>query len=60
MITPNEIKALVQQLGGAKVVAEKTGLWVNTIYRISNGVSKPSYDTLEKLEELRNAEVINS
>jgi transcriptional regulator with XRE-family HTH domain len=59
MITPTEIKALVQQLGGAKVVAEKTGLWVNTIYRISNGVSKPSYDTLEKLEELKD-ELINS
>jgi len=59
MITPTEIKALVHQLGGAKVVAEKTGLWVNTIYRISNGVSKPSYDTLEKLEELKD-ELINS
>ena len=59
MISPKEIKALVQQLGGAKVVAEKTGLWVNTIYRISNGVSKPSYDTLVKLEELKD-ELINS
>ena len=45
MITQEEIKKIVDLLGGAGVVASKTGLRENTIYRLVNGVNKPSYDT---------------
>jgi len=53
MITQEEIKKIVDLLGGAGVVASKTGLRENTIYRLVNGVNKPSYDTQVKLKALQ-------
>jgi DNA-binding phage protein len=59
MLNKEDITKLVKLIGGVGVVAAKTGLRENTIYRLMNGVNKPRYDTLLKLKGL-NDEIINN
>ena len=60
MYTLENIKELAEQLGGAGALARELGVRENTVYRILRGENKPSYDTAQKLEELRDEFVINA
>ena len=54
--TLEEIKKIVKTTGGVHEVSVRTGMRAGSIYRILQGVNKPSYDTLMKLEKLEEEE----
>jgi len=59
MLNTEEIRELVIACGGAGKVARKLGVREQTVYRLVNGLNKPSFDTALKLEGLRD-DLINS
>ena len=54
MYQEEEIKELVALAGGVHETSVKTGLRIQTIYRLMNGQNKPSFETNMKLEALEN------
>ncbi len=54
MYREEEIKELVALAGGVHETSVKTGLRIQTIYRLMNGQNRPSFETNMKLEALEN------
>ncbi len=51
MLTPEEIQEQMKDRL-PKVVAEKTGLHFNTVYKLKNGTAKaPSYETMKIISD---------
>jgi DNA-binding phage protein len=54
MYQKEEIRDLVARAGGVHEVSVKTGLRIQTIYRLMRGQNKPSFESNVKLEALEN------